>query len=524
MRANRRSFLRLLAATIALLSGGRGRAEDSGSWNVHRATRNTRLGAVGALRPRLRSRPSPSKPYPGRPRVELPAGAEEPSQPLSQCIRSHGRPPQPGAQRLGLRDLSRLLHLTNGITDPARAGGRAKALRAAPSAGALYAGEVYVVAERVDGLAPGIYFYDVAQHALVVLKSGAHLAAVARALAEPGHAERDAAAILLTNVFDRYGWRYANRGYRYALIDSGHIGENLRLAAASAGFDEMPQLSFQDDRLNDLIGVDGHEEAVCAVHTLARSSAHRSAVSGPAAAPAAWAEKQHTALALRTGAAITQQYHDATKLVAAPPIREAPGPRQPPSPKPADIALPRREHDPEASVGASIRIRRSARRFGPQPMELADLGFLLEMAQGNPSLRRTAGIDVYLVAHRITNLAAGLYRFDASKQSLARLRAGDLAGDLVRVCLGQPMAGEAAAGFLMAAWLGPDGAYARTRRYRDLLLEAGAIGQRLYLAAEAVGLAARNLAAFVDDDLNGLMGLDGRHEAVVHLTLAGPGD
>ena len=86
------------------------------------------------------------------------------------------------------------------------------------------------------------------------------------------------------------------------------------------------------------------------------------------------------------------------------------------------------------------------------------------------------------------------------------------------------MAGEAAVGFLMAARLGPDGAYARTRRYRDLLLEAGAIGQRLYLAAEAVGLAARNLAAFVDDDLNRLLGLDGRSEAVVHLTMAGPGD
>ena len=42
------------------------------------------------------------------------------------------------------------------------------------------------------------------------------------------------AAILLSNVFERYSWKYANRGYRYALIDSGHIGENLRLAARSA--------------------------------------------------------------------------------------------------------------------------------------------------------------------------------------------------------------------------------------------------------------------------------------------------
>jgi nitroreductase len=62
------------------------------------------------------------------------------------------------------------------------------------------------------------------------------------------------------------------------------------------------------------------------------------------------------------------------------------------------------------------------------------------------------------------------------------------------------------------------------RSYRDLLVEAGAIGQRVYLAAEATGLAARNLAAFRDDELNGLLGLDGRREAVIHLTMFGPGD
>ena len=70
------------------------------------------------------------------------------------------------------------------------------------------------------------------------------------------------------------------------------------------------------------------------------------------------------------------------------------------------------------------------------------------------------------------------------------------------------------------------GAVARggERSYRDLLVEAGAIGQRIYLAAEAAGLAARNLAAFRDDRLNGLLGLDGRREAVIHLTMFGPGD
>ena len=59
------------------------------------------------------------------------------------------------------------------------------------------------------------------------------------------------------------------------------------------------------------------------------------------------------------------------------------------------------------------------------------------------------------------------------------------------------------------------------RMYRDLLIEAGGIGQRIYLAAEAAGLAARNLAAFRDDALNRLLDLGGGEHAVLHLTLAG---
>jgi nitroreductase len=73
----------------------------------------------------------------------------------------------------------------------------------------------------------------------------------------------------------------------------------------------------------------------------------------------------------------------------------------------------------------------------------------------------------------------------------------------------------------MVAQLRDATALAADRRYRDLLIESGAIGQRIYLAAEATGLAARNLAAFRDDELNSLLELDGRERAVIHLTAVG---
>jgi len=92
----------------------------------------------------------------------------------------------------------------------------------------------------------------------------------------------------------------------------------------------------------------------------------------------------------------------------------------------------------------------------------------------------------------------------------------------VRACLFQDKAGSAAVAF---AWLADlrGAAAAGERHYRDRLLEAGAAAERVYLAAESLGLAARNLAGFFDDSLNDLLGADGRERAVVHLTLLGGG-
>jgi SagB-type dehydrogenase family enzyme len=146
------------------------------------------------------------------------------------------------------------------------------------------------------------------------------------------------------------------------------------------------------------------------------------------------------------------------------------------------------------------------------------------MAHGHVSLARSGGVDVYLVVHRVEGLEPGLYRYDRDHHRLVAHRIGSLAGDFRRVCLGQEKASTAAVGVLMVAWLGADRALASTRRYRDMLVEAGAIGQRIYLAAESAGFSARNLAAFRDDDLNRLLGLDGEHEAAIHLTMLGPGD
>jgi SagB-type dehydrogenase family enzyme len=103
------------------------------------------------------------------------------------------------------------------------------------------------------------------------------------------------------------------------------------------------------------------------------------------------------------------------------------------------------------------------------------------------------------------------------------VRRGDLRADVIRACLRQKKAGKAAVASFMVGRIADASARWGRRSYRQLLIESGEIAQRIYLAAEAMGLAARNLSAFYDDELNDLLGFDGRREAVLHLTVFGSG-
>jgi SagB-type dehydrogenase family enzyme len=497
VRLPRRRFLQLAAASALPRRARAAAGEAPTAYDAHRATRNTWHGpsALGSL---FTERPLPYKPYPGAPRTALPAG--EPVSRLPLAHAGSGEAPAFTGEPISLGVLARLLKLANGVTGTVAGSDPPEHRRAAPSAGALYAGEVYVVAERVAGLAPGVYSYAVAEHALVSLRSGAHLAAVAGAVEAPRSLAGAACAVLLTNVFARYAWRYGARGYRYALVDSGHIGENLRLAAAAAGLAHRGVLRFADDALAALLGVDGREEAVCALHAVGRA-----APGPPAPRERALAEKGAADASLSD----VERYHEATKLVPA--AAEAPAAaaraalaEPPPALRLAAPAVP------ELPLARAIEQRRSAHGFREEPIAQDAFAFALACA-------RSPGLALRGVVHRVDGVPPGVWDA-AGPGALALVRAGSVEGALVRACLLQSRAGSAAVAF---TWLAPLRDGAGERSYRDRLLEAGAAAQRVYLAAESLGLAARNLAAFFDDSLNDLLEVDGLERAVVHLTLLG---
>jgi SagB-type dehydrogenase family enzyme len=172
-----------------------------------------------------------------------------------------------------------------------------------------------------------------------------------------------------------------------------------------------------------------------------------------------------------------------------------------------------------ASVEDCILRRRSARGFADRPLSRETLEWIIEAAAGGRTTRAT-DVSLLLAVHRVSGLAAGRYGVREGRGLVAE-RPGDLRGPLVRACLGQRKAGTCAVAFFIVGDIERARSMRGDRSYRDLLIESGAIAQRIYLAAEAAGLAARNLAAFRDDAVNRLLELDGDVRPALHLTLVG---
>ncbi|MGC9521918.1 MAG: SagB/ThcOx family dehydrogenase [Anaerolineae bacterium] len=200
---------------------------------------------------------SDAKVYPEVPRIELPpADASDGLSALEAIARRRSVRSYAG-EPVTLATLSHLLTSADGVT--AERGGLR--LRAAPSAGALYPIEIYVIVHDVAELAPGLYHYAVHDHVLEVLRQDDLRQESVRLGIMQGFLGEAAFVVVLTAVFQRLRWRYQRRSYRYALLEAGHIGQNVYLAATAMGLGACAVGAFLDDGLNDLLGVDGEGEA-----------------------------------------------------------------------------------------------------------------------------------------------------------------------------------------------------------------------------------------------------------------------
>lgn len=135
------------------------------------------------------------------------------------------------------------------------------AYRTAPSAGALYPIETYVIINNIETITPGIYHYNIRDHHLERLRSGDFGEEIAKAALHQQMCALASVVFIWTAIFNRSKWKYGQRAYRYIYLDAGHIAENLALAATSLQLGCCHIAAMFDDEVNQLISVDGIRES-----------------------------------------------------------------------------------------------------------------------------------------------------------------------------------------------------------------------------------------------------------------------
>jgi SagB-type dehydrogenase family enzyme len=416
------------------------------------------------------------------------------------------RLPPPGVARTTPFDLGALADIlwhTVGVTE-SRGGLH---LRASPSSGALFSTELYVAVRSLPGLAPGLWHYDPQSHALSSLGDAAAGALVDASADGPLRAAP--VLVVATAVFRRTGRKYGDRSYRYLLADLGHALENLRVAAGALGVATRFVAAFDEARTARALGVDESEEGVLAMVALGPTTARTAALVAPIAStsPPRWAAASRAASGAALG--VTAAVHAATSLRAAA--------------APSAIALPPAS-PAEADWLQVLARRRSVRRYAAAPLPLQALaGVLARMVVIEGPLLSSA-VRVNLVVHHVAGLAPGAYRYEPAGHALVPQRAPAASRSVSRAAgLDQDVIGDAAVVFVLsidrAAFaddpLGP------ARGYRHAFIEAGLVGERVYLEAGARGLAACGVGAFYDDEASALVGVDPAREWVVHFAALG---
>ena len=153
---------------------------------------------------------------------------------------------------LSLEDMAQLLWAAQGIT-------HSEGLRTAPSAGALYPLEVYLVAGRVATLPAGIYRYDPRRHQLAPTALGDRRPGLAAAALHQTWIADAPAVVVIAAVFRRTSVKYGERGERYVHIETGHAAENVCLQAVALGLGTTIVGAFSDAEVKRLLGL-GEEE------------------------------------------------------------------------------------------------------------------------------------------------------------------------------------------------------------------------------------------------------------------------
>ena len=180
------------------------------------------------------------------------------------------------------------------------------------------------------------------------------------------------------------------------------------------------------------------------------------------------------------------------------------------------IKLPKPRLKGTIAVEQAIRRRRSTRQFPDKPVSLEDLSQVLWAAQGvtgaynertAPSAGSTFPLEMYVVAGNVSDLPAGVYKYEPRAHKLSRISSGDIRAGLAEAAIQQKCVSRCAVAVVLAAVYERTTAEYGERGIQYVHMEIGHVGQNIHLQAAALGLGSVAVGAFEDHAVASLLGL-----------------
>lgn len=359
--------------------------------------------------------------------------------------------------------------------------------RVVPSAGALYPCELYAVVGCVTGLPQGIYHY----------RSDIH------ALEELGEVDGHGLFIdtWVSAIPYRSACKYQERALRYVLLDSGHLLEQIRIAGGIIGLEGQSYSGFDNpEALENAVGIDEkHEILIGGVRfgdgrypiefELTNDIEHLRRLSAKASGGDFGLVIRDVLDSIRWGRIVFEDLDE------------------------SESVFPKGALPPVSAIEATLR-RRSRRRYKKDILNCDYFEIFLKIIGG---IALSPGLVVHIVVERVDGIVSGVYKVvpsDASSSNgqmleLVMLNSGNFIDDLAIACLGQTWISSGAFTFIIGINNSEADEVYGSVGYRHVLLNAGRIGQRIYMTSEGLGLGCCGVGAFYDDDVARVASMSG---------------
>lgn len=201
------------------------------------------------------------KPFKDAPQIPLPEEMPVSERSFDEVLRSRTSAREFSGEGIRLDQLAKVLFMSYGITRDNAGTNFPRPFRTVPSGGALYPLDVYVYAARVSGLDTGLYHYNPETRSLDVLRKADEVQRISSFFVQSDLALKAAAILFISATFSRTIFKYGDRGYRFVLLEAGHLSQNANLTAQEMGLATTNIGGYTDRDVDRYLGLDGVNES-----------------------------------------------------------------------------------------------------------------------------------------------------------------------------------------------------------------------------------------------------------------------